>query len=91
MAIFMFRLVFHEVTTQKVSSSCCWINPFKRYRHWNSMNCSHCDQLFQQEMKIDGWLRCEKLIVPPQEIYDIEFQKLTCLCRYTYLYNCNLY
>ena len=41
------------------------------------MTCSHCDRLFQQEMLIDGWLRCEKLIVPPQEIYDIEFEKFT--------------
>ena len=25
-------------------------------------------------MKIDGWLHCEKLIVPSQEICDIEFE-----------------
>ena len=73
----MFRRVLREVTTRNVCSSCCWINPFKRNRHWNSMTCSHCDRLFQQEMLIDGWLRCEKLIVPPQEIYDIEFEKFT--------------
>ena len=41
------------------------------------MNCSHCDWLFQQEMLIHGWLPCEKLIVPPQEIYDIECEKFT--------------
>ena len=41
------------------------------------MNCSHCDWLFQQEMLIHGWLRCEKLIMPPQEIYDIECEKFT--------------
>ena len=78
---FMFRHVFRKVTTQKVYSSCCWINLFKWYRHWNSMNCSHCDWLFQQEMKIDGWLHCEKLIVPPQEICDIEFENSHTLIR----------
>ena len=41
------------------------------------MNCSHCNWLFQQEMLIHGWLRCEKLILPPQEIYDIECEKFT--------------
>ena len=41
------------------------------------MNCSHCNRLFQQEMLIHGWLRCEKLIVPSQEIYDIECEKFT--------------
>ena len=24
-----------------------------------------------------GWLRCEKSIVPPQQIYDIEFEKFS--------------
>ena len=38
-------------------------------------------------MLIYGWLRCEKSIVPPQQIYDIEFEKFThayagtCICR----------
>ena len=41
------------------------------------MTCSHCKCLFQQEMLIDGWLCCEKLILPSQEIYDIEFEKFT--------------
>ena len=41
------------------------------------MNCSHCNRLFQQEMLIHSWLRCEKLIVPSQEIYDIECEKFT--------------
>ena len=36
-------------------------------------------------MLIDGWLHREKLIVPLQEIYDIEFEKFTGLHRYTHL------
>ena len=38
-------------------------------------------------MLIYGWLRSEKSIVPPQQIYDIEFEKFThayagtCICR----------
>ena len=28
-------------------------------------------------MLIYGWLRCEKSIVPPQQIHDIEFEKFT--------------
>ena len=31
--------------------------------------------VFQGEMLIDGWLHCEQLIVPLQEIYDIGFDK----------------
>ena len=47
---------------------------------------SNCyDRLFQQEMLTDGWLHCKKLIVPLQEIYDIEFEKFTRLHRYTQL------